>query len=65
MPYVQLTVKAIDIRPGDVFRRHGRTWTVVDVHRSSRGAAHIEPTGGGHVWLARGCDVGVRRPVQA
>ncbi|MEU7243357.1 hypothetical protein [Streptomyces sparsogenes] len=62
MEYETLTVDAIDIQPADVFERHGREWTAVDVGRGWYGCARVS-TGNGAVWMPADEKVEVRRPV--
>lgn len=45
------------LKAGDVFERHGRTWTVEHVVRGWYGSIHVLCVGGGEVWFPQKADV--------
>lgn len=46
-----------DLTAGDVFERHGRTWTVEHVVREWGGSVYVVCTNGGGVWFPAGAEV--------
>lgn len=52
---------ARDLVAGDVFERHGRTWTVEHAIRGWYGSVHVLCVGGGQVWFPQDAKVVVRR----
>jgi hypothetical protein len=42
---------------GDVFQRHGRTWTVQHIVRGWYGSVHVMCVGGGDVWFPQSAEV--------
>ncbi|MEV4939623.1 hypothetical protein [Streptomyces zaomyceticus] len=61
----ELTVSARSIRAGDVFIRHGRTWTARhDAYRIHQFTATVETDGGGVVYIPVDEEVVVRRDMK-
>ncbi|MCM2391760.1 hypothetical protein [Streptomyces albipurpureus] len=58
----ELTIPARDIRRGDRFDRHTRTWTATcDAVRHLNGSVVVSTVGGGTVYLPAGAEVVVTR----
>jgi hypothetical protein len=57
-----IPVKATELQPGDVFQRHGKTWTVKHAGTwGPYGSVYVDAVEG-RVYMSKALDLDVRRP---